>query len=298
MYVTPRRFKHLGLGTDLSNVPDSELRSNLVRAAAQIESYCNVPLVPQRHSFKGGTITGERRSWSQDNYARRIYPFHTPIKAVQAMRVEVSGSLGVEFSTDDLYVQPVEGYIEVINFVISQVGIFGNANVPSLGLAQPVAVLDYTYGYEFEVVDELLQPIEAESGEDDFVTYMGAYGMWDGTADVIVRQGNVVLDPGDYSIDYDGGFIDLATPNSGDEDITADYVYTVPWEAQEANALAAQTWLGDRSLTAKGMTGLESLEVEEIRIRRIGSRSGAERGIALPESATLLLDGLVFMTVR
>ena len=94
------------------------------------------------------------------------------------------------------------------------------------------------------------------------------------------------------------GFVTLTEAASENDTITASYTYRVPWEAARANALATAEFLGEAKLKAKGMTGLESIEVEEVRIRRIGSRSGAEKGLELPAAAKSLLGGLTYMTIR
>ena len=293
MYVTPRRFRKMGLGVNLTGVPDHELRDQLQTASIAVDAYCNVPLYPQRHSFLGGTITGEQKSWT-DNYARRIYPLHYPLRSVESIRIDATNNLFIEFEPDDYYVQTLEGYVEIINFALSRVGIWGAGNVPALGLSVPTAILDYTYGRHYTVVDELLSEA-SESGEEDDTVYMGVSGFWDPDEDVTIKVDGVVTTTG-FTLDRASGFVTFNSAETGE--VTASYVYRCPWEVQRATALGAVTFLGESKLIAKGMTGIESIEVEEVRLRRIGSRSGAEKGIALPGVAQSLLDGLVFQTLR
>ena len=102
----------------------------------------------------------------------------------------------------------------------------------------------------------------------------------------------------DFGVDLDGGFVTLVTPAAESDTLTASYTYRVPWEVARANALGAAEYIGEARLKQKGMTGIESIEVEEVRLRRIGSRSGAEKGVDLPAAAQNLLMGLRFMTIR
>ena len=297
MYVTPKRFKKMGLGVSLSGIPDHELREQLMTASLAVDSFCNVPTYPQRHSFKGGTIVGEQQGWT-DHYRRRIYPLHYPIKAVSSVKIDATNNLFVDFTPDDYYVNVLEGYVELINFALTKVGIWGSGNVPALGLSQPVAILDYTYGRTMAMVDEELIALPAESGEEDWTEYMSLNGYWDQSADVTIKKGGITLDSGEYEVDYDSGFITLQTAATADDTLTASYTHLIPWEIARATALAAVTFIGESRLVSKGMAGIESIEVEEVRLRRVGSRSGAERGIELPAAAQSLLGGYVFMTVR
>lgn len=299
MYVTPRRFRRMGLGVSLAGIPDYQLREHLATSAVAVDSYCNVPMYPQRHSFKGGVIVGEQQGWT-DHYKRRIYPLHYPLKAVSAIRIDATNNLHVDFEPDDYYVNVLEGYVEIINFALTKVGIWGQADVPALGLSQPIALLDYSYGYSFGIVDEELIPLPAESGEidaDDTV-YMSLNGYWDGDEAITIKRNGAEVDSGEYTLDLDSGFVTFDSANEPTDELTASYTHKVPWEVARANALGAVAFIGESKLVGKGMTGIESIEVEEVRLRRIGSRSGAEKGIALPAVAQTLLDGFVYMTVR
>jgi hypothetical protein len=297
MYVTPKRFKKMGLGISLTGIPDHELREHLMTAAAAVDAYCNVPVYPQRHSFKGGSIVGEQQGWV-DHYRRRVYPLHTPLKEVSRIQIDATNNLYVDFNDEDFYLNRLEGYVELINFALTKVGIWGQADVPALGLSQPVAVLDYTYGHIFPVVDEELIALPASSGEEDWSEYMAINGYWDAAATVEIKKNGGILATNEYDVDYDSGFVTLTTPATEIDELTASYTYRVPWEVARANALGAASFVGESKLLSKGMSGIESLEVEEVRIRRIGSRSGAEKGVALPSTAQQLLNGYVFMTIR
>ncbi|HXS47562.1 MAG TPA: hypothetical protein VN756_08870 [Solirubrobacterales bacterium] len=298
MYVTPKRFEKMGLGVSLTGVPSYQIREHLLTAAAAVDAFCNVPLYPQRYSFKGGLITGEQQGF-RDRYKRRIYPLHTPLKNVTSLRIEATNNLYIDFETQDWFINRHEGYVELINFALTKVGIWGQADVPSLGLSEPVSVMDYSYGHTFPVIDEELVCTSTTSGEEDWTEYMAFNGFWDPDEEITVkRNGTALVEDTDFGVDLDGGFVTLVTPAAESDTLTASYTYRVPWEVARANALGAAEYIGEARLKQKGMTGIESIEVEEVRLRRIGSRSGAEKGVDLPAAAQNLLMGLRFMTIR
>ena len=59
LYLTPERFRTMGVGSDLDNIEEWELRSILQSASRSVDAYCNVPILPQRFIFRGGTMTDE-----------------------------------------------------------------------------------------------------------------------------------------------------------------------------------------------------------------------------------------------
>ena len=298
MYVTPKRFEKMGTGVNLTGVPSFQIREHLITAAAAVDAFCNVPLYPQRYSFKGGVIVGEQQGF-RDHYRRRIYPLHTPLKNVTSLKIDATNNLYIDFPDEnDFYINRLEGYVELINFALTKVGIWGQANVPSLGLSEPVSIMDYSYGHLFPVVDEELIA-STVSGEEDWTEYMAFNGYWDPDEEYSVSKNGVALvETTDYSVDLAGGFVRLTTAALETDELTASYTYRVPWEVARANALGAAEYIGEMALKQKGMTGIESIEVEEVRLRRIGSRSGAEKGVDLPAAAQNLLMGLRFMTIR
>jgi hypothetical protein len=296
-YMTAKRFKKAGFGSSLTGVPDYELRANLIRASVAVDAYCNVPMVPQRYSFKGGLIVDEEHAFGRSNRALRIYPYHTPLREVTGLRILATENLYVGFDEPgDFFVQRFEGYVEIINFALTKIGIWGNAGIPSMGLIEPVARVSYSYGYQFPIVDEPLMPTDTLSG-DVASEYIASVGWWDTDQAMTLKLDDVVL-TGGYTIDPDSGIVTLDNPVSASSLLTASFVYKVPWEVQEATGMSTTSFLGERTLAGKGLTGLESIEVEEVRVRRVGSRSGAERGVTLPAAAQSLLDGLNFITLR
>lgn len=298
MYLTPKRLRHMGLGVDLSAKTDAELAEQIRSATAAVDAFCNVPTTPVPYSFKGGSITGERHSWGQYNRNHRVYPYHQPVREVTGFRILATESLYIDFpETTDYYVNGDEGYIEIINFALTKIGLWGQANVPQMGLIDPVAILDYTYGRRIPVVDDEIYAINpTASGDEDF-EFMAQDGYWWPDSDVTVKLDGDELDSGDYTLDRSGGFITIPTATATSE-VTASYDYRIPREVVRATALGTVAFLGEARLAAANMTGIESLKAEELEIRRIGSRSGAEKGVSLPAAAQGLLSGYQFWTVR
>ena len=56
-YITPQRFREMGFGIDISELDDTELLSLCRQASAVVDAYCNVPRIPQKHDFRGGTMS-------------------------------------------------------------------------------------------------------------------------------------------------------------------------------------------------------------------------------------------------
>jgi hypothetical protein len=298
MYVHPKRFRAMGLGVDLSSIPDVELREHLENARAEVDAFCNVPITPQPYSFKGGAITDEEHSWGRNNLRSKIHLFHTPIKEVTDFRILATESLYIEFNQPgDIFVSKAEGYIEVINLSLTKIGLWGQANTPQFGLIDPVARASYTYGRSYPVEDEELYPLTA-SGDEENTQYMASNGYWDPDIDPEITVDGVAPGIGTYSINRDSGIVTFTASQSAAADVRASYSYRVPRDVVRATALTAVALVGEKALVAKGMTGVESLKAEEIEIRRAGSRSGVEKATAVPVSAQLLLEGYRFMTMR
>lgn len=297
MYLTPKRLRYMGLGIDLSGKKDYELAEQIRTATALVDAYCNVPTYPSPYSFKGGSVTNEQHSW-HDQRARRVYLFHTPIKALSRFQIKATESLYIDFpEANDYFINHLEGYVEIINFALTKIGIWGQANVPQMGLIDPVAETDYTYGYAFPFSDEPIYAIPNPSGEDDYATYMAPDGFWDPDGTVTVKVNGAEQASG-YTLDRDGGFVAFDPALDADASVSLSYTARIPRDVSRATAIGAISLLGEARLAAVNMTGVESIKAEELEIRRIGSRSGAEKGLELPAQAKLLLEGYRFWTVR
>lgn len=295
-YMTTKRFRKSGFGIGLDGLKEFDIRANILRASLAADAFCNVPMAPVRYSFKGGEIVAEEHSFSSGNRNGRIYPYHTPLRSVSALRILATENQYIDFTPSDLFVNKFEGYVEIINLALTKIGIWGNSGIPSMGLFVPVSRISYSYGNQYPVVDEPLLATDELSG-DEVSEFIASVGWWDTNETIELKLDDTVL-TGGYTVDPDSGTVTLDEPVSASSLLTASFIYKCPWEVQEATGIATQAFLGDRALAAKGMAGVESIEVEEVRIRRVGSRSGAEKGVELPAAAQALLHGLNFMTVR
>ena len=104
------------------------------------------------------------------------------------------------------------------------------------------------------------------------------------------------------TIDRDEGMVifddDIDAPDA-DDVVTADYVYSLPYEIARATALVAASSISERDLVAKGLGNLAEIAVEEVRLRRDARKSGTVVAAeAIPSSAVGLLEGFRFLTVR
>lgn len=285
MYLTPERFRAMGLGADLTEIEDFELRSTLNRASQIADSYCNVPLLPQRFSFKGGTIVDEQHTWSPST---RIYPWHKPVREIDYMDIDATNDIYVRLEGGDLYVDKSGGYVEIVALAITPIGFFGATNLVSL--KTPVARISYTYGYDFAVRGEYLDATDA-------LTYRAQNQFWWETPAPVVYVNGTEQTTG-LTIDREEGIVIFDDPQDVDAIVTADYNHPVPSPVAEATGIIATSLISDKDLIAKGLGNLAEISVEEVRLRRDSRRTGSfVVADAVPDTAKALLTGYAFVTV-
>lgn len=285
MYLSPERFRAMGLGADLSEIQDYELRSILHRASHMVDAYCNVPLLPQRHSFKGGTITDEKHGWSPST---RIYPWHKPVRTLERMDIDATNQVYVRLQGDDLYIDQSGGYVEIVALAITPIGFFGATGLVSL--KNPVARLSYTYGYDFAVRGEILEATDANE-------YRAVNQFWwEDPAPVVYVNGSVVASG--RTINREEGSVVFDNPLNPDDLVTVDYNHPVPGPVAEATGIVATSLINDRDLIGKGLGNLAEISVEEVKLRRDSRRTGSfVVADAVPDTAKALLSGYTFVTV-
>jgi hypothetical protein len=297
MYVTPERLATMGLGVDLADLDDVAIRSAVYRASALVDAYCNVPLLPQKHDFRGGTATAEMHEWPIDMYAVsmtpfRFWPWHQPVRTVTAFRIFSTPTIYTEIDAGEVFINNSAGFIEASSLKLTQYGVFGGGVITALvGLWNPQVVVSYTYGYQFPVVAEILGPTDA-------LQFRAQNQWWDSAVTPEIKVNGAVVSSG-YTIDYDEGTVLFAAAQVADAIVTASYTHKLPWEIAYATAIIAADDLGEASLRGKGMTGIDSIEVGEISLRR--TRRGGTAATIIPEmsvEAQSLLAGFLFRTVR
>jgi hypothetical protein len=295
MYLTPARVATMGLGVDLSDVAAVALRAICTRATATIDAVCAVPRLPQKYDFRGGVVTGERHIWVIDPDERphpnRVFPSRDPIVSVERFDIKIDNVNKVAIEPSTIVIHNEGGYLEASTLLLSQFGVFGAGIVPYIGTYQQVVEIDYTYRYEFVVVDE-----EAEFS--DGKTYQCANQFWLAGADVVVKVDGVTKTvTTDYEVEAFEGRIKFVENQPADAIVTVSYTYTLPWEISQAAALLVAEELGSIDVRKSGLTGLDSLRVtqgggasvEKVRHRRASSDMGD-----LPPEIQRLLSGYVF----
>lgn len=285
MYLTPERFRAMGLGADLTEIENFELRSVLNRASHMVDAYCNVPLLPQRHSFRGGTITDEKHPWSPST---RIYPWHKPVRTLSHMDIDATNQVYVRLQGNDLYIDQSGGYVEIVALAITPIGFFGATGLVSL--KDPVARISYTYGYDFAVRGEYLEATDARE-------YRAMNQFWWETPAPKVYVNGVHETTG-FTINREEGTVIFDAAHSPDDLVSVDYNHPVPSPVAEATGIIATSLISDRDLISKGLGNLAEISIEEIKLRRDSRRTGSfVVADAVPDTAKALLNSYTFITV-
>lgn len=294
MYLTPAQYRAMDTGVKgLEELSDAQLSSRLIAASADVDTFCAVPLTPQRHSFAGGSIVGETHTWVIDPYdvrpRRKAYPYHTPLLELTRMDIHVTPNQYVGLDPEHVYYEQSEGWLEPFDAALTSYGLFGAGVLPFMGATNPWVVLDYTYGYRQEMIQRVYY---SEGG-----WYATSHGFWV-TAPVVKVNSSVRVSG--YDVDAVEGRIKF----TADPPVDGDYVdievtTSLPYDIAEATAIIATAKLGDRSWASKGFQGLRDVAVAEVRLTRDQARtSGSDLRANIPMEAQDKLSAYVFRTIR
>lgn len=297
--LSPRRYLAGGYGLAL---PDgfslATLRSTLIRAQSLVDRYCNVPRQPNPFDWRGGTMTNETHQWKIINPlaygpgARRVYTNVGPIKTVTDFHLDLGKTYMVAIDpTDDLYINAMEQYVEIVAINPTIVGFYPLA--VNLGLYNPIARLSYTYGWSFPVTGDVLEA-------DSPTKFSASYGNWDSTVTPAVYFDDQLVDPADYTFDEDDGTVTFTSQTAPDPGVvaTVDYTYLAPSAVVDAIGLTATGLLGSARMAQRGLTGLTSLKVAEVSLTAMmPSQMKTRNGVSIPGEAADLLDGFVMGSV-
>lgn len=291
MYVTPARLRTLNLGSDLTGYSDLQIASTINRSARVVETYTNASMVPQRHNYLGGTITDEEQIWRYPTTPfelgqRRVYPFHTPLKALTQLRIYVTNTQYVEIQPSEVVYQTTERYIEVVSLALTSAGLFNALIIPNVGLATPFGKISYTYGHEYPVTDELCFATDATN-----LVFQAPHQFWTNAAVVVKVAGVTKTLTTDYTFDATEGTITFVSAQT--LQVTANYTFRCPPEIAEANGLIASYDLGQARLRGKGMSGLSNMKVAEASLTRIPQTATAHNLEHTVPDAAALLAGFV-----
>lgn len=288
-YLTPTRYRSMGLGVDLSGKTDAELTTQLSIASEMVNRYC---AAPYGHDFRGGSVTSEKHRWNPGNVYRhgttRVYPFHRPIKDATSLVIDVTNSQYITISGDYLYVNEVENWVEPVSLAMTTAGVFGFAIIPNVGLRIPVAKLTYTYGWQLQ------------SNDEELTVYSGSIlasqnQFWFTEEEVILKKNGTPLSAAtEYSVNYTEGMV---TVSNYDPTATyaATYMYKLPPAIPNATALVTNDLLGQSSIAAAGMLGLSGIKVEEVELRQSSTISFYAQPVNA--AAKALLEPFVYRSI-
>lgn len=291
-YLTPSRYLRGGFGNG-EDLTKAALRNTLQRATATANAYCAIPNFPQAFDFRGGTVTGEQHEWPYvaplliRAGSRRVYVNQRPLQTVTSLVIRLAKTYSITLDpATNVMVNKQEGYAEIVSINPTIVGYFPSGL--NFGLWTPIAEIDYTYGWTFDVVGDML---EAETT----TLYTASHGNWNATAPTVSFDG-LEVDPADYTYNTDDGSVTFATgaaptPNV---EVTADYSYNCPDAISQATGLIASDLIGKSRIAARGMIGIQSLRVAEVAITQMSpSQMTTKNGITIPTAAAQLLNPFV-----
>lgn len=266
-YLTPQRFRDMGLGIDISELNDAELRSLIAQATTIVNAYCNVPRIPQPHDFKGGVITNERHVWRYpvtpfEIGQRRFYPFHWPIISVESFRIYVTNTQYVQIQPTELMINNTDRYFEVVSLALTSTGLFNALIIPNVGLATPVAATDYTYGWDVLETDEYLDCTDGQ-------TWRAQNQFWftdSPRAPVIKKNGSIVTTA--FTLDPTEGTVVFDAQLAASDEVSATYHHKLPSDIQFGTGHIAAYLHGQAELHSRGMAHLTKLRVAEVEMER------------------------------
>lgn len=288
-YLSTNRYLSGGYGIDTTGYTRASLRNILVRATTSVNRYCGAPSQPQAFDFRGGVVTGEQHQWPYVDRllmaagSRRVYLNQRPVQTVTqfVLRMAKNYTYTIDPATS-LVVNSIEGYAEVVALAPNIIGYFPIGW--NFGLWNPIAEVDYTYGWTFDVVGD---ECEAETTK----LFTASHGNWSATAPIVYID-NVVVAPGDYNINTDDGSVLFDTAPTPGTTVTVDYTYTLPDAISQATGIIATALIAESRVAQRGMIGLQSLRVAEVAITALQPGQMTSRnGVTIPASAASLLGG-------
>ena len=291
-YLTPQRFREMGFGSDISELDDTELVSLIAQASAVVDSYCNVPRIPQKHDFRGGTITGEQHRWRYPQSPfeigqRKYYPFHWPILEIQQFRIYVTNTQYVEIAPSAMLINNSERYWEIVSLALTGVGLFNALIIPNVGLADPIAKSTYTYGWDFTVEDDSLTCSDGQTWRAQ-----NQYWFTDTNRAPVIKKNGAVVTSG-FTVDATEGSVVFTDNLLATDSVTATYHHKLPSDIQYGTGHIVAHLHGEAELHARGMAHLTMIKVAEVTMERDLRRGNPAGLIAnldtlVPEAALLL----------
>lgn len=266
-YLTPKRYRTMALGVDLSAKTDAELGALIASASAEVNRYC---AAPQGHDFRGGSVEREVHPWDTGNSHRypsgRLWPLHgmgvMRITACSRIDIYTTQTNYVRFEAGNIFTNGALGYVEPVAAPITT-ALF--TSIPPWLLSTPTAYIDYEYAFEgLTVTDELLYQQEDEG-------YQATNQFWTDD-EAVVKVNGAVVGSG-YTVDRTEGSITFASAPEVTDQVTVSYSHKMPFEIAMGTAVIVTDMLGYSNINASGLGGLSGIRVEEIELRQ-SSKAG------------------------
>lgn len=287
-YITPRRFRSMGLGVDVGDRTDAALGALMEIASSKVDSYCNAP---SNHSFLGGTVTDEQRIWRTGNThapgQRRVWPLHRPIKTVTALSIEVTNGQTVGFTPSNLYIDHHLDSVEITSLQLTPASVFTTGLAPYISLQKPRSKMSYTYGWEFSALERVRISESTPPGyefqlDNQFASASG----------VSVTKNGTALDPTDYEFDEYEGVLTLLDPVARTDRVFIDYAYTLPSPIALATALVGVDVVSWANQMGAGLGGLSAIKINEVELR--ASKAGGFANVAVNPAAQEMLASFMY----
>lgn len=294
LYLTPGQFRAMNLGVDLTGFSDVQIASYLSRATEAVNEHCGVPSIPVPHDFRGGTITGETHTWPVDPYRvtpqRRLFPYHKPVRNIISMRIYATATQYITFDAAELYYEASEGWVEPASANLTSYGLFGSAVLPFVGLSEPHATLDYSYGRRFSIAEQIYPDAIVANA------WRATVGFW--SSDAVTVTVNGVLRTTAYTINRTEGTILFTSPfPAGSDTVEVTATGTLLPRIAIATGITAADRIGQRNLLAAGFpAGVRSFRVAEVAVEKDMPRrlaAGQAPPDTLPPEAADLISDLV-----
>lgn len=287
-YVTPRRFRAMGLKVDLSNTSDTELRVYLEIASSKAETHCQVP---EGHSFLGGTVIDETRIWHVGNThnpgQRKVWPLHRPIKDVTALQLVVTNSQYVDIDVSSLYIDRTLDQVEVTNIALTSAAVFTTGLAPYIGLQKPRSRISYTYGWD---IDEIETHVMYDSQPPGFELNLDNQFISDTLT--VTKNGTTLTVTTDYEIDTYEGVLTLVGALARGDKLVVSYTHPLPSKIASATALIAADIVNWALQMEVGLGGLSGLRINEVEMR--ASKAAGFSNVPINPAAEELLNRFVY----
>jgi hypothetical protein len=289
-YITPRRFRSMGLGVDVGERSNAELGMLLEIASNKLDSYCNAP---ENHSFKGGTIVGEQRIWHPGNThvpgQRRVWPLHRPIKTITSLSIEVTNGQYIAFTPSNLYIDHHLDTVEITSLQLTPASVFTTGLAPYISLQNPRSKMSYTYGWDFTATDERISYGEATASGAGF---FAANQFWTDD-DVTVKLNSTALVSGSaYTFDPYEGLVTMTDPITATDVLTVSYSYTLPNTIALATALIGADVVAWSNQMGAGLGGLSGIKVNEVELR--ASKTGGFANVPINDPVAEMLSSYMY----